>query len=190
MTAQSRMLPSAEAIRQDYFTYPGQALVAAACIVQTYRKVEDAAERTRHGFCEAEGNSAIPGAGGVATNAVSALMGYRRHGDIDQVIHDLHDDWDRLTGPGTGNYEEVHEEGQRRAVELERRLRVDLTQWYKTRHRHMWRVTKWRAPGHTKGASGRGRTMAWKRECPCGAVQWRRFDEEKRRSKWHNEGDL
>ena len=40
------MLPDLTRLRVDYHVYPGQPLVSAACIVQLYQKIEDAAAKT------------------------------------------------------------------------------------------------------------------------------------------------
>ena len=169
-------------LRMDFFVYPGQPLVSAACIVQLYRKVEDAAEKTAHGYSEAEGNRGVPGAGGQASKAVQALMGFRSHGSIDQVIKDLHTGWRHTVHPG--NFDDAFDPGQAKAEELEPELREALKAWFKTRHRHMWRDSKFGASPFTTGASGRGRTVAVNRVCPCGAEKVREFDHQARSSKW------
>jgi len=51
--------------------------------------------------------------------------------------------------------------------------------------KHQWRNLKYRASPLTTGASGRGRTVAWRRVCEiCGEVQQRYTDYEVRRTKW------
>ena len=113
---------------REFFEYPGQPLVSAAYIVAIYDSPEEAGGKTEYGFCEAEGNNQIPGAGNQATKAVEALMGYRKHGSVDQVVKDLHSWWRRSVFPG--NHPETYEPGQKKAEALEPELREKLTAWF------------------------------------------------------------
>jgi len=53
------------------------------------------------------------------------------------------------------------------------------------RHKHRWKILKYRASPLTTGASGRGRTVAWRRVClECRQVQQRHTDYARRRTVW------
>lgn len=57
-------------------------------------------------------------------------------------------------------------------------------------HKHEWKNTLYRRSPLTMGASGRGRTVAWKRVCvTCGLKQTRYTDYEKRRTLWRDDKD-
>jgi hypothetical protein len=120
-------LPTPTQLTIYHHEYPGQPLVSAACIVQLYESPEAAAERSPHGWFVAEGNANIPGAGGQATKAVIALLNYREHGSIDQVIEELHDGWRRTVHPG--NFHDRLEPGMEKAKAIEPKLRKVLEVW-------------------------------------------------------------
>lgn len=121
---------------RDYNVYPTQEIVSAAHILLEYDSPEEANldaltfDGESHGFRSAEGNSNIPGAGGQATKAVEALLRFRDHGSIDQVIEDLHASWKRTVGPGTGNHENAYEPGMEKAKLLEPAFRKALAAWF------------------------------------------------------------
>jgi len=127
-------LPSTTRLMIDYHVYPGQPLVSAAFIVQLFDSPEQAAQECidRYGkgmgFCRAEGEAEIPGAGGQATKAVGCLLAYREHGSIDQVIEDLHAQWRRTVFPG--NFGDRYEPGMERAKTIEPALREALAEWF------------------------------------------------------------
>jgi hypothetical protein len=128
-------LPTTLTIARNFDVYPGQPLVSAACIMREYHNPETAAlPCISHAgevlsWYAAEGNGNIPGAGGQTTRAVDALLRFRQHGSIDQVIWELHEGWKQTVGPGTGNHESKFEEGQKKAQELEPQLRKALPDW-------------------------------------------------------------
>ncbi len=122
--------------RDLYFVYPGQPLVIATFITYLYASPEMAAVPSKsriaqnpQSWCAAEGNVEIPGAGGQATKAVEALMRFRKHGSIDEVIKELHEQWERTVGPRSGNHESAFDLGQKRAEALEPKLREALKIW-------------------------------------------------------------
>lgn len=117
-------------INTDYNVYPTQPLVCAAVIIRVFDTPEAANELTERGRCEAESNSYIPGASNQPTKAVNALMDYRNHRSINQVIEDLHDGWRQTIT--SSNHPDQFEPGQKKAEQLEPEFREDLKRWYET----------------------------------------------------------
>jgi hypothetical protein len=105
-------------IHLDYFVYPGHPITSAYLILQLYKKLSLARASTKKGWCEAESNDKIPGAGGVATAAVESLIKYKGHKNANLLIADLHYYWIKLTGPTTGNHENSFLEGITKAEQL------------------------------------------------------------------------
>lgn len=103
-------------IRLNYSVYPGQPMVSAYLIMLLFDKLSDAAKITKHGWCEAESHNEIPGAGGVATEAVAALKSYCRHRNLHSLFGDLHYTWIKLVHPG--NFDENLAEGITKAEQL------------------------------------------------------------------------
>lgn len=119
-------LPTLRALDRDYFEYPGQPLVLAACILQAFHSPEEAASRNTHGDPQAEASSLIPGAGGQPSQALEALLRLRTHQDVDRALRELHEGWRRTVGPD--NFPEAFQPGQEKAGRLEPALRAALQQ--------------------------------------------------------------
>ena len=106
-------------VRLNKFVYPGQALVSAYFILNLYDKLEEAAKDTGHGYCKAEGNAEIPGSGGVASDAIYALQNYKKYRDLNILIAELNNQWVRLTGPTSRNFEHNFIDGLTKSFEIE-----------------------------------------------------------------------
>jgi hypothetical protein len=125
-------LPTTVTLERHHFLYPGQPLVLAACVLREYHNPESAAiprvyeDGKVTPWCHAESNAKIPGAGNQTTYAVDALMRYRKHGSIDEVINELHAAWKR-TCPS--DKPDAFVTGQKLAEKLEPDLRKALAGW-------------------------------------------------------------
>lgn len=108
----------------QYFEYPGQPLVLAACILLAFPSIEDAARTTPRGHSSAEASILVPGAGGQPSKALVVLLRFKQDRDVDEAIRTLHADWRRSVSPS--NFPQAFEPGQKKAERLEPVLRAVL----------------------------------------------------------------
>lgn len=119
-------LPTLQTLDRDYFEYPGQPLVLAACILQAFHSPEEAASKNTRGDSQAEASSLIPGAGGQPSKALEALLRLRAHQDAARALRELHEGWRRTVG--SDNFPEAFQPGQEKAERLEPALCAVLQQ--------------------------------------------------------------
>jgi hypothetical protein len=122
------LLPDPRSLLLDTYVYPGHPVVLAAQIVHAFGSVEEASRVVWHGVSAAEASAQISGAGGQPTKALTALLAYRDHKNLDVLLHDLHTGWRRTIS--SSNHPDAFEPGQRKAQILEPALRRAVPVWF------------------------------------------------------------
>lgn len=111
----------------SYPVYPGHPLVLATAIMEVFATFDAANKPTSHGWCEALGDSRIPGAGCHVGAAMRVLqMGARGEG-ADEMVTQARDYWDR--GQAGGHQKNVPA-GQEQAKAIEPRFRELAKTWF------------------------------------------------------------
>ena len=121
------------AVTGSWPVYPGHPLVLATVIMATFADYKSAASPTVHGWCEALGDSRIPGAGDHVTAAMRCLKIGSEGGTAEQMIDYASRYWVR--GNAGGHHLKV-DAGVRQAADVEAQFRELASTWSFTAECH------------------------------------------------------
>lgn len=89
----------------DRLVFPGHPLVIATFIVRTFPSILDADERTEFGWCQAQSDERIPGAGDQVAVAMQCLRLGRGGASVDEIVAHARNAW--LRGEAGGHRDQV-----------------------------------------------------------------------------------
>lgn len=111
----------------DWPVYPGHPLVLATAIMEVFPSFDAAHRKTEHGWCEALGDSRIPGAGDHVGAAMRVLKLGAEGRSADDMIDFARDYWDR--GNAGGHHKNL-EAGRAQAKAAESHFRDLAKVWF------------------------------------------------------------
>lgn len=111
----------------DWPVYPGHPLVLATAIMKVFASYEDANKPTESGWCEALGDSRIPGAGDHVGAAMRVLSLGANGQQADAMVASANEYW--TNGRAGGHVKNV-EAGLAQALKIETAFREAAASWF------------------------------------------------------------